>query len=167
MISAAFPQQKKLNLVSPSHKTETFRVRTIPEAEELAKKIAENCPTKMYFGIHELLINAIEHGNLAITSQEKNHHLIENTYLTEIERRLDDPQYCQKFVQILVETDPEKTTIIITDQGNGFDSKKYLNSDYQNLAQISARGIALSQELSFDEIIYNEKGNQVKITAYH
>jgi hypothetical protein len=166
VVASLLKQNKKSNHLPSSYKTETFLVRTIPEAEKLAEKIAKNCPEKMHFGIHELLINAIEHGNLGITPQEKNHHLIQNSYLTEIEKRLKTPQYSQKFVQILLISDPEKLIIIITDQGQGFDPKIYLEESSNNIQQFSGRGISLSQKISFDKITYNEKGNQVIAITY-
>ena len=146
--------------------TETFRIRSLLEAENLAIKLAKNCPETMHFGIHELLINAVEHGNLEITSSEKSKLLTENKYHDEIFKRLDDPKYSQRFVQILLKKDSEKISLIITDQGNGFNPEAYLNHSIKNLDGISGRGISLSKEISFDSIQYSKKGNQVIAITY-
>ena len=146
--------------------TETFRIRSLLEAGNLATKLAENCPEVMHFGIHELLINAVEHGNLEITSSEKSKLFIENKYHDEIFKRLNDPKYSQRSVQILLKKDSEKISLIITDQGNGFNPEAYLNHSLKNLEGISGRGISLSKEISFDSLQYSEKGNQVIAVTY-
>ena len=51
----------------------TFQFRTLEEANILATFIAQCCPvpTSASLGLSELMVNAIEHGNLGITYAEK------------------------------------------------------------------------------------------------
>ena len=50
-----------------------FRLRTMSEATLLSEFIANNCPNPrlVLVGISEMIVNAIEHGNLGITFDEK------------------------------------------------------------------------------------------------
>ena len=50
-----------------------FRVQTMDEAYDLALLIAQACPNseKVAFGLNELIMNGIEHGNLEIGYDEK------------------------------------------------------------------------------------------------
>ena len=58
-----------------------FRFRTLEEAKSLAYFIA-NCfpdPVMAVCGINELLVNAVEHGNLGVTYDNKKFFLINGT----------------------------------------------------------------------------------------
>ena len=70
-----------------------FRFRTLEEARNLAFLIA-NCfpePEAAVYGLNEILINAVEHGNLGITYAEKTQFILEGRLYEEIERRLALP----------------------------------------------------------------------------
>ena len=59
----------------------------------------------------------------------------------------------------------EKAVYKITDAGNGFDHQTMLNIDIDlenSLMRYHGRGIFISKSI-FDEVIYNEKGNEVKL----
>jgi len=67
-----------------------FRFLTLYEARTLATYIA-NCfpePERTIYGLHELLINAVEHGNLGITCPEKTKPIFNNGWKEEVQRRL-------------------------------------------------------------------------------
>jgi hypothetical protein len=49
-------------------------------------------PRSAVYGLNELLINAVEHGNLGITYDEKIKLVVEGRLESEIERRLALPQ---------------------------------------------------------------------------
>ena len=51
----------------------TFRFRTLEDARALAQSLANRCPdpTNVGLGLLELLVNAVEHGNLGISTKEK------------------------------------------------------------------------------------------------
>ncbi len=76
----------------------TFRFRTLDEAKMLAYHIGSCFPDAKNtgFGLHELLINAVEHGNLGITYAEKTELVLRGGWLEEVERRLADPAYGEK-----------------------------------------------------------------------
>ena len=66
-----------------------FRFRSLNEAKELALWLADASPDpgRTVNGYSELLINAVEHGNLGITYAEKGRLLSNGLWLDEIESR--------------------------------------------------------------------------------
>lgn len=117
-------------------------------------------PEKVITGIYELLLNAIEHGNLEIGHDDK-HSLIQyNKLQQEIQDRLRDPRYNKRCVTIeLVET-PCSISIRIMDEGNGFDWKKFLKHNLHDKSP-HGRGIWIAQNAAFDAIEFNPQGNCV------
>lgn len=119
--------------------------------------------------IREIIINAIEHGNLNITYEDKTRALMEDRYFEIVAERQKDPQYRDKKVEIFYSIDAERVVFRITDQGEGFDYRRILeeNSRDANERMLShGRGISMSKQV-FDEIQYNRKGNQVLLVKYY
>ncbi len=141
----------------------TFRFRTPEEAEFLAVSIANSSPDpeKAIF-ISELLSNAIEHGNLGITYDEKT-NLIESDVLNkEVHRRLMLPEYADKFVTLYLSRSKEGLRIVIKDEGKGFDFRKYLKLDETRVFHNHGRGIALTGE--YLALEYHGNGSEVTVT---
>lgn len=139
-----------------------FTFKTLNEAESLACFIA-NCypnPKRVVSGLAELLVNAVEHGNLAISYDEKSLLIKENKWLEEIHKRQELPEFQQKNVDVLLENQEKGITITITDQGKGFNWHKYLQIDPARAKDNHGRGIAQANATSFDRLIFNETGNQ-------
>ncbi len=65
-----------------------FEIRTLDEARNLAAMLSLACPDSGQAGVSflELMINAIEHGNLGF--EEKSELLAQDTWREEIDRRL-------------------------------------------------------------------------------
>ena len=113
--------------------------------------------------LREMIINAIEHGNLCITFDEKTRALSEDSYFDMLARRQKDPVYGSRTVEIFYSIDAEKVVFRITDEGSGFNFSTLLEgeSDSANEMMMShGRGISMSRGY-FDEIQYNRQGNQV------
>lgn len=143
------------------------QVRSLAEAENVGCLIA-SCfpqPERIVTGLMDLLVNAVEHGNLGITYEEKTQLLGENRWQTEINRRLGLPEYCDKRVEVIYQHKPDGWFVQITDEGNGFDWRRYWQIDPSQATASHGRGIARARLLSFDRIAYNEAGNQVKVTV--
>lgn len=140
-----------------------FRFRTLDEAWDLSGFMAR-CfpdPARVLPGLAELLVNAVEHGNLEIGFRGKA-ELIRNGMLNEeIERRLALPDYANRTVEAVVTHRQGGICAIITDQGTGFDWKPFLQIDPSRASDINGRGIAKARTLSFDKLAFNETGNQV------
>jgi len=113
--------------------------------------------------LREIIINAIEHGNLDITFNEKTNSLLNDNYFKFIASRRQDPRYRGKEVLIEYIVDSKKVIYRITDQGNGFDHSGVLkrSTEEVNKKMIPhGRGIQMAKTI-FDLIKYNDKGNQV------
>lgn len=137
--------------------------RTLEEGGSMATFLANFFPDpdRALTGISELLINAVEHGNLNITYEIKSKLIKENTWHEEINKRLADPQYKDRKVTVIFERKVDNFYIQITDEGEGFEWKQYLNVDPSRAMHNHGRGIAMANMLSFTKLVYNEKGNQV------
>lgn len=140
-----------------------FKYRTVQEGDFLAVRIANVCPVpEEAMFISELLANAVEHGNLGITYDEKTPLIESGKLQDEIERRLQLPENKNKFVKVSVKKNGEKFTVLIEDEGKGFDFEKYLKFDDSRIFDNHGRGIAISA--SYLDLKYLEKGNKVLVT---
>lgn len=137
--------------------------QTLNEARDLAGFLA-SCfpePDRVALGISELLINAIEHGNLNVTYTEKSALTKLDKWEEEIQRRLALAENADKRVRVHYEKDVTECRLTITDEGQGFDWRGYLTIDPDRATDTHGRGIAMSRIISFDELYYSDKGNQV------
>ncbi len=115
--------------------------------------------------LREILINAIEHGNLDITFEEKSEAMICDNYFEFIAARRSDPRYKNRKVTIEYMIDSVKAVYRITDEGRGFDHKGYINKKSKVVDEdmIShGRGIKMTMKI-FDLVKYNQAGNEVML----
>ncbi len=144
-------------------KTGIFQIRTLEEARALTVVLAkafEN-PERVVLGLGELLINAVEHGNLGITYEEKTHFQDINQLDEEMARRLSLPENMDKYVEVRFSRLSDEIQVKIQDQGLGFNWRNFLHIDPSRVSDTHGRGIAMAKALSFDRLEYNEKGNEV------
>ena len=80
----------------------TFLYRTLAEARDLASVLAKTCgeSRRAVLGLSELMINAVEHGNLGITYNDKSRLNLTDSWGTEVERRLQMDGYRDKVVTV-------------------------------------------------------------------
>ena len=144
-------------------KQSDFVFRTLEEARDLTVFLSSFFPEpeRMVIGLSELLINAVEHGNLGITYEEKTELTKLGTWEEEIQRRLALPEYADKLVRVHYEKGEDDVIITISDEGKGFDWQSYLDVDQDRATDTHGRGIAMSRLMSFDTIQYEGKGNSV------
>ena len=123
----------------------TFRFRTIAEGEQLAVMIASETPDPEHaMIISELLQNAVEHGNLGISYEEKGKLLEENSWQAEVDRRIALPENAKKFVVVRLKKEERVLRVEIEDQGSGFDFLRYLKIEESRLFDNHGRGIAMA-----------------------
>jgi CheY-like chemotaxis protein len=141
-----------------------YHFRTLDEGQLLATLLARCSadPDGVVLGLAELLANAVEHGNLGITYDEKTRLLEAKSLMQEVERRLDLAEYRDKRVELEVERHGRDLHYRIEDQGEGFDWKQYLKISPERAFHTHGRGIAVSRELCFDSLEYSAKGNEVR-----
>jgi CheY-like chemotaxis protein len=142
----------------------TFRFKSLDEGEHLSVWIANCCPDpEKVAGINELFANAVEHGNLGITYEEKTTFVDAGTWLQEVQRRLTLPENAEKYVVVTIRHVPDALIVEIEDQGNGFDFGKYLHFDESRVFDNHGRGIAIARvSLGLE---YLKGGKLVRVTV--
>jgi CheY-like chemotaxis protein/anti-sigma regulatory factor (Ser/Thr protein kinase) len=140
-----------------------FRFRAVSRATALATLLSQACPDpeRTVVGLGELLVNAVEHGSLGITYDDKSRLLASGGWEAEVERRLALPENCDKYVAVRVRRDAEEIEFDITDQGPGFDWKRYLTVAPERVFDSHGRGIAMANLMSFQRLQYHDPGNRV------
>lgn len=140
-------------------------------AEEICNRLVLNLPkyidkqatAAIKLGLREIIINAIEHGNLNIGFDEKTQATSNGNYLEFILSRQKDPHYKDKKVIIEFLLNPDKVMYKIEDEGNGFNYREILEKIQRDVDEnMLAHGRGLRMVFNiFDEVKFNRKGNQV------
>ena len=140
-----------------------YQLRTRQDAHAIAGLLAPLCPIpeSAYMGLIELMLNAVEHGNLAISYEEKTQLLTENRLSEEINRRLQLPEYQHRNAVVEFTREGDALAFKITDQGDGFDWEQYLEMSIERMTHNHGRGIAMSKSIAFTRLDYQGCGNCV------
>ncbi len=117
--------------------------------------------------LHEVIINAIEHGNLEISYTEKSHQLANGNYKKLLEQRRKIPRLARRKVTIDYILDRQGIFFTILDEGKGFDWRAQEKRMQQREAIFNTHGRGLSlAALYVDKLDFNEKGNAVSLSIY-
>ncbi|MBV1914973.1 MAG: response regulator [Pseudomonadales bacterium] len=141
----------------------TFKYQLLDEAHAIASLLAGACPDpgKVVTGLSELMVNAIEHGNLGISYEEKSTLLQDGTWALEVNKRLQQPEYSARYAEVEFLRGEDYIEITVVDQGMGFDWQEYLQFNPKRVLDSHGRGIALANALSFSRLEYKGIGNEV------
>lgn len=144
-----------------------YRFRTLKDINDLIPLLAclAASPDVVAPGLVELMLNAVEHGNLEITREQKTALQQADAWEAEIQRRLDLPEYRARFATVRVERRADEVDYTITDQGSGFDWRAHLELNEDPGASPNGRGIALARLISFSKLRFAGSGNCVVATA--
>ena len=140
-----------------------FIFRTLDEARALSTMLALACPEPdlVVVGLQELMVNAVEHGNLEISAEEKQSLLMRGAWREEIETRLRAAEYIDRIVIVSFQRSERMISITIQDEGMGFDHEAQAKSDLPSDGY-RGRGIAMARDLSFSGVTYMGAGNIVE-----
>ena len=145
-------------------------------AEDLTHRMTRNlfkyCDgaeiTAIRITLREIVINAIEHGNLEITYDEKTSAQLEDKYFTVLSERQRNPEFSTRKVSIDYSINFGRAIFKITDEGQGFDHKNFIEqlkiNEANNVLE-HGRGIAMALN-TFDRVEFNKKGNQVLLVKH-
>ncbi|MFK5914568.1 MAG: response regulator [Woeseiaceae bacterium] len=147
--------------------TGTFKFQSLEDVQAVSSLVACACaePDKVAMGLSELMINAIEHGNLDIGYEEKSRFRKEDRWESEIKNRLQLEENKLRFANIEVVNSADVVTYTIKDGGNGFDWKGFLEFDTSRVLDNHGRGIAMANKLYFSTLEYLGNGNTVTVTV--
>jgi len=137
----------------------------------LEGKIGHSEILLIQIALQEMLINAIEHGNLEIDYETKTKlKRADLNYLEVLLQRGDEPDKRDKKVFITYTLDDRKAAHTVADQGKVFNWKDYVSVDSENFSDGLAEtyhGVGIQMvKNAFDEISYNDKGNEVTLIKY-
>lgn len=122
---------------------------------------------RIKLGLTEILINAIAHGNLEMSSEEyKGQGKNFDSWDKEIAARRLDPRFKDKRVQIYIDIQADKTvTVFVQDEGKGFNHQKVLGAveNPTDMFDSFGRGLKMSKAMC-TSMVFNEKGNEVTLT---
>ena len=143
-----------------------FHVRSLQEGRMVANLIADLAerPVPVVSGLMELITNAIENGNLGVSSKDKAQYIAQGAWSDEVKRRIYQPKNLDKYVSICFQVEDNIVHVDIHDQGQGFDSNSYLELDASRAYDVHGRGIAMAKNYSFDSFEYDAGGTQVHVT---
>lgn len=141
--------------------------------ERVTKNLAKYMDADTRMGIHicvrEMVINAIEHGNLEVNYAEKTRATDAESYMQLLLARQQDPRFRDRKVVVAYSLNRKRIWFRIRDEGPGFDHRKLLAkrpeeaNEAANAAGLAhGRGITMARNI-FDELRYNDRGNQVTL----
>ncbi len=140
----------------------TFRFRTFEEGELLAVHIASGCGRPdASMGLAELMLNAVEHGNLTIGYEEKGKLLAKRRLEMELRRRLSLPEYRDRYVEVTIQRIPGTLIVRIKDEGLGFDYERYMTMERGRLFDSHGRGVLMASATL--DLEYIPPGNEVEV----
>lgn len=123
-------------------------------------RISDDDRSNLRMTLTELMMNAIEHGNLKISYEEKTRWLISGKdMITLVNQKASEEQNRNKKIYVSYAIRNNASAFRIRDDGDGFDWKKHVDNTEMS-TETHGRGISLSNQC-VKKITYNEKGNQV------
>jgi CheY-like chemotaxis protein len=109
--------------------------------------------------LQEALTNAIQHGNLEVSSALRERD--DKAYYALAEERRRQKPYSQRRIHVSARESALEAVYIVRDDGPGFDPSSLPDpTDPSNLERVSGRGLLLIRTF-MDEVYHNEKGNQI------
>jgi CheY-like chemotaxis protein len=136
-------------------------------ARDISPLLAGTTGFHLRIALQEMLMNAIEHGNLGISQADKADALIRGDYETLVEKRRSDPRYRDRRVTVRVSYDRARQFVEyrIADQGTGFDWRSRISQREHRHMSVAGggRGILVACNL-LPALTYNERGNEVILT---
>jgi len=142
----------------------TYNFRTPQDALGVTKSLMQDFPelSDAEIAIWELMSNAVEHGILGISFEEKSALLDEDGVENEISKRLCADQYKNRSAFIEVKEFSDEYVLFVCDDGDGFDWKKFLDKKLVDVTGLHGRGIPISNSIS-KALTYIGNGNKVVV----
>jgi CheY-like chemotaxis protein/anti-sigma regulatory factor (Ser/Thr protein kinase) len=114
---------------------------------------------RVCIALEEALRNAIFHGNLELTSEQREGDPA--IYQQLVDDRTNKAPYASRRLAVAIEVTATEGRFIIRDQGPGFDPAKLPDpTDPENIEKVSGRGLLLMRTF-MDEVTFNDTGNEV------
>jgi CheY-like chemotaxis protein len=109
----------------------------------------------------EALTNAVNHGNLEVSSELRDNEEGPEEYLALAEKRKQEEPYKSRSVKVKAFFNGDQVRFVVRDQGPGFDASLIPDpTDPENLDRVSGRGLMLIYTF-MDEVSLNKTGNEI------
>lgn len=122
---------------------------------------------KLDLAFQEAIVNALDHGNLELSSSLRDQFDCsgKDLYSTLREERLKIPSYAERRVSVVTEYDGTVIRILVRDEGQGFDMKPAQTFRPDDCGQLHGRGLLLISA-TMDDVVYRDGGREVEMTKY-
>lgn len=118
---------------------------------------------ELSLALREVVLNAVEHGNLGLTFAEKARALEQGTLPQVLAERAERAPYAQRRVRLTARRLVDALEIEVRDEGEGFDWQSLPDPTApDHLLAAHGRGVLLAQ-LSVDRLSFNAAGNRVTL----
>lgn len=115
--------------------------------------------------LREAVVNAMDHGNLELSSDLRQED-DESQYFAAREERRVRPPYSERALHIKASVDRDEAVYVIRDEGLGYDPGSLPDPfDPTNLERIGGRGLLLIRTF-MDDVSFNDKGTEVTMRKY-
>ena len=130
--------------------------------------ISADMRDRVHVALHEMLMNAVEHGNCEISYEEKTNWLDTHGDILELIRlKCKDPVIRDKKVYFSYRISEERSVFTIRDEGTGFDWQTHVaKKDHSDNLGLHGRGIAMTG-VYVSKLAYNDIGNEVTFEIMH
>lgn len=109
--------------------------------------------------LHEALVNAMQHGNLEVSSELR--QVDENIFRDKVRERREEAPYRERRVRFRVKLTPTEVAFAVRDEGPGFDPGQLPDPfDPANLERVGGRGLLLIRNF-MDRVEHNDSGNEI------
>jgi len=132
----------------------------INQAVMNARKVCDDIDM-LKMALAEIVLNAVEHGNLSITMEEKAKAVKKGNFEELLRQRKKNQKYAERVVTLHVHMDPNTLEYYVIDEGDGFDYIKEFDPD-PNVHIGSGLGVQIAKTF-FNEVRYEGNGNRVRL----
>jgi len=140
-----------------------FQYQTLQQCHALAALLAKAAPDpkRAVVGLSELMLNALEHGNLGIGYDQKSDLIEAGRWDAEVSMLQELPANRDRWVTVSLSRTATAARFRIQDCGNGFPWRDYQEFSVSRAFDSHGRGILLARWQCFDRLSYRGAGNCV------
>ncbi len=119
---------------------------------------------EIQLALHEALANAMEHGNLGITFDEKSVAMeTAGGVRALVDARLLDPKLAARSAHVRVRYDQEAIVYVIRDEGRGFDATGLGEAPMADATALHGRGLKMILHV-MDEVRWSDDGTEITMS---
>lgn len=158
---------QQLSIAAALDNDESLIPALVNDVKDMNRRVGlldERRELQVCIALREALVNAIQHGNLEVSSELRQED--ERIFHAELDRRRPLEPYTRRKVYFSGLIGRNSARFVIRDEGPGFDPSKLPDPlDPENLERIGGRGMMLIQSF-FDLVSFNSVGNEITLVKF-